>query len=320
MGRSKLRVFKINLFNGTQAYSAGSDIEGNVFIELSKAMVPVKSIKIQLSGIVHVHWSEQNGEYKNMYKNSEGICNLTWTIWKNESSSQQQAAASTSVGLSAGRHEFPFKVQIPADLALLTSFESPHGKIQYSLIAGIAKSQENKLEHTIAQRITVRDIVNIYAPRLMEPLSRFEQKMVRTTWHSHGLASLSVTINKGGYYPGEFIATNVQVENQSTKQITAIQVLLVQKITYNGRLQVLCFHRQKNHPVHRIIQGIEGSGIPAGQTGNWNNGILPVPVTPPTTDRQHIINISYAVDVILNFHKADNLNVQIPVVIGSTPV
>ena len=226
-----------------------------------------------------------------------------------------------SIGLSAGRYEFPFKVQIPADLALFTSFESPHGKIRYSLIAGITKSHENKVEHTTGQRITVRDIVNICAPCLMEPLSGFEQEMVRTFWRSHGLASLSVTINKGGYYPGEFIATNVQVENQSTKQVTAIQVLLVQKITYNGQTQGLRYFRhQQSHAVHRIIQRIEGSGIPAGQTGNWNNGMLPVPVTPPTTDCQHIIYISYAVDVILKFHKADNLNVQIPVVIGSTPV
>ena len=318
MGKSKPKVFKINLFNQTQAYSGGSYIEGNVFIELSKDMVPVTSIKIQLSGTARVNWSEQNGQNRNTYRNSEGICRLTWIIWRNESSSQQQAS---SVGLAAGHYEFPFKVQIPTDLTLLTSFESSHGVIRYSLIAGITKSDENKLEHTIAVGINVKGIVNINVPRLMQSLTKFEEKMVRTTWRSFGLTSLSVTINKGGYYPGEFIATNVKVENQSTKQVAAIQILLVQKVTYNGQLQVLCFQRQKIHPISRIVQTIEGSGIPAGQTGNWNNGILPVPVIPPTTDHdgQHIINVSYAVEVVLNFHNAGNLSARIPVVIGSTP-
>ena len=314
MGRNKPRVFKINLFNH-QVYSVGSYIEGNVFIELSKDMVPVKSIKIQLSGTAQVNWSERNGQYMNTYRNSEGICRLAWTIWTNENSSQQQAS---SVGLLAGQYEFPFKVQIPADLALLTSFESPHGVIRYSLIAGMTKSHENKLEHTIAVGITVKDIVNINVPRLMQSLTKFEEKTVRTTWRSFGLTSLSVTINKGGYYPGEFIATNVKVENQSSKQVTAILISLIQKVIYDGQLQVLCFHRRKIHPVYRLIQRIEGTGIPAGQTGNWNNGLLPVPAVPPTTDGQHIIHLSYAVEVILNFHKADNLNVRIPVVIGST--
>ena len=114
MWRSKLRVFKINLFNGTQAYSAGSDIEGNVFIELSKDMVPVKSIKIQLSGIVKVRWSEASGKQQYTYKNSEGICNFTWTIWRNESSSQQQAAASTTLKNQMGINDPIFLVVLPA--------------------------------------------------------------------------------------------------------------------------------------------------------------------------------------------------------------
>ena len=284
MVKSRPKVFTINLFNQAQVYSVGSYIEGNVFIELSEDMVPVKSVKIKLYGRAWVNWREQNA-YGQSYINSEDICRLTWIIWRNdhESSSRQQAS---SVGLSAGHYEFPFKVQIPAGLILLTSFESPHGAIQYSLIAGIAKSHENKLEHTIAVGITVKSIVNINVPRLMQSLTKFEEKMVRTTWRSFGLTSFSVTINKGGYYPGEFIATNVKVENQSTKQVAAIQILLVQKVTYNGQLQALrCFQRQKIHRVSRIVQTIEGSGIPAGQTGNLNSGILPVPVVPPTTDR-----------------------------------
>ena len=84
----------------------------------------------------------------------------------------------------------------------------------------MTKSHENKLEHTIAVGITVKDIVNVNVPRLMQSLTKSVEKTVRTTWRSFGLTSLSVTINKGGYYPGEFIATNVKVENQSSKQVT----------------------------------------------------------------------------------------------------
>ena len=314
MGKGKVRSFGINLFNGNQEYYAGSYIEGNVFLELSKDMVPIKSINVQLSGLATVLWNEQRGECKNTFKNSEGICALTWTIWKQEGNSQQGARAA---GLTAGRYEFPFKIQIPVDLALLTSFEGPQGGIRYSVIAGIAKRDETKLEHTILSGINIRDIVNVHIPRLMQPVAtRFEQTAVRGAWHSYGSASLSVTINKGGYYPGENIAVSVKVENQSTKEVSAIQVVLVQSVIYSG---LGLFRNRRSYSSHDTVQKIEGSRIPAGKTGYWNNGLLPVPIVPPTTDGNHIITLSYAVHVVLDFHKASNLSLQIPVSIGSIP-
>ena len=42
MIKGKPKDFRINLFNASQKYFAGSDIEGNVFLELSKDMIPVK--------------------------------------------------------------------------------------------------------------------------------------------------------------------------------------------------------------------------------------------------------------------------------------
>ena len=315
MWRSKLKAFRINLFDERQTYSAGSEIEGNVFLELSKDMVSVKSIIIQLNGVSSVQWSEGGGDGRRVYKNSDGICRLEWTIWRNEGSYQQQAS---STGLVAGQHQFPFKIQIPADLALPTSFKGPFGVIQYSLIAGITKSQETKLKHTISREITVKKIINTNVPHLMQPLSTFVQKMVSSFLRNHGSASLSVTINKGGYYPGESIAFSVKVENQSTKQVNAIQVSLVQMITYCGQLQALIVHYKKSRHVNNIIQSIQGSGIPAGNTGHWSNGLLPVPTTYPTING-NIITLSYAVDVTANFHNAGNISVQIPVTIGTTP-
>ena len=317
MVKGKPKDFRINLYNANQTYFAGSDIEGNVFLELSKDMIPVKSIKIQFSGTAEVHWSEDFGENEKIYRNSEGICRLTWTIWTNEDNPRQQAAA--SVGLSAGRYEFPFKIQIPADLALLTSFEGLYGVIKYSVIAGITRTRDTKMKHAIAERITVKDIVDTNVPDLIHLLSNFRQREVHTFWHTYGSVSLLMMIDKGGYCPGECITVNVKVENQSTTHIDAMHTSLVQTANYCGQyVNIFRRRNEKNRQVRRIVQRIEGGGIPAGNTAHWNNGILPVPVIPPTTDGQHIIKLSYTVDVTLTFHKADNVNMQIPVTIGTT--
>ena len=315
MGRRKLKALRINLFNERQTYSAGSEIEGSVFLELSKDMVPMKSVIIKLHGMSSVQWKEGSGNGRRVYKNSDGICRLAWTIWRNEGSCQQQAS---STGLPAGQHQFPFKIQIPGDLALPTSFKGPFGVIQYSLIAGVTKSKETMLKYKISREIIVKKIINTNVPHLMQPLSTFVQKMVSSFLRNHGSASLSVTMNKGGYYPGESIAFSVKVENQSTKQVNTIQASLVQMITYCGKVQELIGHYKKSRHVTNIIQSVQGSGIPAGNTGHWSNGLLPVPTTYPTING-NVITLSYAVDVTANFRNARNISLQIPVTIGTTP-
>ena len=314
MGKGKVKVFRINLFNERQTYSAGSEIEGSVFLELSKDMVPVKSIVIQFQGVSSVQWSERGaqGSYTS-YKNSDGICRLAWTIWKNEDSDQQQAS---STGLPAGQHQFCFKIQILADLALPTSFKGPYGVIQYSLIASIMKSQGTKLKHTVSREIIIKEIINTNVPHLMQPLSTFGQKMVRSARRNYGSASLSVTLNKGGYYPGESISLSIKVENQSTKQVNAIHVSLVQKIKYCGRAPIWRYKRSRY--VTNIVQSIQGSGIPAGNTGHWSDGLLSVPEMHPTIDG-NIIMLSYVVVVTIDFHNAGHLGVQLPVTIGTSP-
>ena len=315
MGKGKPKDFKIILFNG-QIYSAGSAIEGKVFLELSKAMVPVKSIVITLSGQAVVKWSERNGQGSQTFKSSECICGLTSTLWRNAAEGRH------SSGLSAGQHEFPFKIQIPVDLPVLASFESHIGSIRYSLIAGISRSKETKLDHTIAGGISMNAYVDTNVPHLMQPLSTFHQQMLRTFWSTCGPVSLSVMIDRSGYCPGENIVFNVTTENRSTQQIAAIRVSLVQEIKYFGKIHVLMIRREKYNNITRVIQQVEGTGIAAGQTGRWNNALLLVPATQPTTYGQHIICMSYRVMVTLVFHQSRNFDfsLQLPITIGTIPL
>ena len=324
MGKGKPKDFKIILFNAGQVYCPGSAIEGKVFLELSKDMVPVKSIVITLSGQAVVEWRERRDGMGGdiAIRNSEGICSLTSILWKKESSQQ-----AISNGLSAGQYEFPFKIQIPIDLAVLASFESSTGFIRYSLIAGISRSKKTKLDHTIAGGISMNAIVDTNVPRLMQPLSKFHRKTLRTLfWSSCGPVSLSVMIDRSGYSPGENIVLDVTVENRSTKEVGAIHASLVKEIKYFGKslmpVPLLTGTRQKYRNITRVIQQVEGIGIAAGQTDHWNNALLPIPATQPTTYGQHIIRLSYRVMVTLVFHqnRKFDFSVHLPVIIGTIPL
>ena len=53
----KPRIFSINLFGNNPVYFAGSNIEGNISLELSEAK-KAQGISVVLSGEVNVHWTE----------------------------------------------------------------------------------------------------------------------------------------------------------------------------------------------------------------------------------------------------------------------
>ena len=323
MGKSKPTSFRITVISDAQEHCPGSYIQGNVFLELSKDMIPLKAITIQLFGMASLKFRDGYN-----HKEKKDICRLTWVIWRNEASPQQQAGYST--GLSAGQYEFPFKVQIPADQVLLSSFEGPYGVIQYSLTAGIARSEKMELEYTTTKPIIVRESVSTNIPRLMEPASKHGVRRMKTSKHGGGSIFFSVKIDRRGYCPGESISINAKFENQSNTQVDAIQASLVQEATYT----ITKFTPNYQNPIthhwegprtfvtkkgsKRIIQKIESSGIPPGKTGYWNNELLPIPAISPTTIGDNIIVLSYTVDISAVIHKAGSFTFLIPVTIGTT--
>ena len=304
----KLKIFSINLFGNNPVYFAGSNIDGNVLIELSEAK-KVQGIFIALSGQAYVHWTEQrttgDGEERRTetyhYSDSQIILNdVLIQLWGNGRDSQE---------IVPGRYEFPFKFQLPSNLVLPTSFESNTGFIRYSLTATIKRSW--KFNHTAKRAITINEIVDINTPQLSVPLSNSREKTLCCLCCASGPISLSATTDRGGYCPGESIAITTEVENHSNRRITAVQATLKQIVTYCAQGST----RQDN----KIIQRIEGPGIEPGAKSNWNNELLPIPPTAPCISSCNIIQLSYVLIVTLDIPWTVDLHVEVPITIGNVP-
>ena len=306
MGKPK--VFAISLSGNNVVYFAGSNVEGSVLLELSEPK-KAQGISITFSGKAFVHWSERrttgSGDNRRTetvhYSDTQTIFNdVFMQLWGNGKDSQE---------LGAGRYEFPFKFQFPSDLVLPTSFESPNGYIRYSLLARIKRSW--KFDHTTTRAITVNEVVDINTSQLTAPLSNSNEKTLCCLCCTSGPISLSVTIDRGGYCPGESIAISTAAENHSSRRITAVQATLKQTVFYYAR-----GHR---HQRSKVIQRVESPGLEAGSLSNWSNELLPIPTTVPSINSCRILNVSYALIVTLDIPRAINLHVTIPVTIGNVP-
>ena len=308
----KLKLFVINLSGSDVIYFAGSNVNGNVLLELSEPK-KTKGISIVLSGKACVHWTEENRTRNRMgggmsgnrtvhYDDTEIIFNdMLIQLWGNGRESQ----------LAAGRYEFPFNFQLPSNCVLPTSFESQNGYIRYSLLARIHRQSPFKRDHTIIRGITVDEIVDINTPRLTKPLLRSNEKTLFSLCCTSGPISLSAKTDRGGYCLRESIALSVEVENHSNTRVTRIRAALQQVVT--------CYARGRRLVHNQIIQRITGPGIEPGATFNWNNQLLPIPATVPSISNCRILKVSYVLTVKLGAPGANDLHVSIPITVGNVP-
>jgi len=307
MGRPK--IFLINLVGNNPVYFPGSNIEGNVTLELSEPK-KMQGISIILSGQAYVHWTEQRthdtegGERRTEtihYSDSETILNsLMIQLWGDGKHSQE---------LAAGRYSFPFKYQLPSNLVLPTSYESETGFIRYSLTATISRSW--KFNHTTKRAITINEIVDINTPQLTARLSSSNEKTLCCLCCASGPISLSAITDRGGYCPGESIAISTEAENHSNRRVTIVQATLKQIVMY--------YARGHSHTSSNVIQKVQGPGIEAGGTSNWSNELLPIPATVPSLGSCRILKLSYVLQVTLAIPRSTDLYVAIPITIGNVP-
>ena len=337
----KPTLFTIVLSGNNIVYFPGSNVQGKVVLELPEAK-KVQGVSIMLTGKAYVHYTERHSEgtgsdrrsYTVYYADSQDIFNDVFIqLWGDGRHSQQ---------IAAGKYEFPFNFQLPANMVLPTSFESNHGYIRYSLTSRMARPW--KFDHVATRAITVNELIDINTARLLAPLSSSNEKTVCCLCCASGPISLSVTIDRAGYCPGESIAISTVAENHSSRKITAVRASLKQTVVYYGKYQRQStshslghhhghhhhgsyqhghhhhsFHSSAGHAESKIIQRIQGPGIEAGGTSNWNNELLPIPATVPTINSCRILNVSYSITVTLDIPNAIDLHVTIPVTIGNVP-
>ena len=349
MGRPTL--FTIELNNNNVVYFPGSGIEGKVVLELPESK-KVQGVTIVLTAKAFVYYKENRstgvGEDKVSYTvhfsdRQDIFTDVFVQLWGDGRNSQQ---------IAAGKHEFPFRFQLPSDLVLPTSFEGQHGYIRYALTSRLARPW--KFDHVATRAITINELVDINLPKMLTPLSSSNEKTLCCGCCASGPISLSVTIDRAGYCPGESIAISTEAENHSNRKIRAVRATLKQMVSYYGKFEresdVRHHHRvhhhghghghhhhghHHHHPHHhhhhhhghsseglhisKIVQRIEGPGIEAGGTSIWNNELLPIPAIVPTINSCRMINLSYALTVTLDISNALDLHVTIPITIGNVP-
>ena len=237
---SKPALFIINLDGtlvSTLVHQPGSIIEGSVELQLTYPRETL-GITIELCGESYVCWTgwentiQGNGVY---YKRSNRQCRSSYKI--TDDLVQLSGDNHTMEQIAAGKHEFPFKFQLPSDIVLPRSYTydrptsgSPTGYIKYTLEASLLHSQNESYITRID--VPINEVVDINLPHLSSPCQMSKIKSGCLFCCNFGPVGLSAKIDRGGYCPGDSIHISMEARNDSSRRITAVQAILKQKATF----------------------------------------------------------------------------------------
>ncbi|XP_015518160.1 arrestin domain-containing protein 2 isoform X2 [Neodiprion pinetum] len=215
--------------------------------------------------------------------------------------------------LSPGIHSFPFKLGLP--LGLPSTFLGKHGWVQYYCKAALR--EPGGLTHKNQQVFIVMNPIdlNLEPPILAQPARLEVEQRVGVSCVSGGPVFCRVSLDRGGYVPGETIGISATVSNRSKVTMKSTKASLTETIQYLCRGKVLASET-------RELASVSRGKIRPGDGEEWLNEQMYVPPLPPTNLRGcHLINILYHVYFVITPKSLDKeIKLQIPIVLATYPL
>lgn len=296
----KLTEFLIVLNTQRQVFYPGEQIVGQVVLNLNQPM-DMKGIKMEFEGKAYCHWTEEEGTGDDKrtvsYSGKEHF--FEYKLWLVGSGASKFAHG-------PGRIGYPFQFTLPASLP--SSFESRIGYIRYELKAKIDRPW--KFDPKTKCPITVNEIIDTNLLQFARGPSDTKDKEVGCLC-CKGPLHLDGSIDRGAYCPGEVAFVNANVQNNSTRDMTALKAKVVQTIHYIAT-------RKTKHITHTIAK-MNGPPIPKGEFANWNNQPFAIPACPPTIDKSRVVQVHYQIQVEVDVPWGFDPTLKFPIVMGTVP-
>uniref|UniRef100_A0A671KE77 Arrestin domain-containing protein 4-like n=1 Tax=Sinocyclocheilus anshuiensis TaxID=1608454 RepID=A0A671KE77_9TELE len=265
-------------------YCSGEVVSGHISLKLSEATT-VKTIKVLLKGYAQVSWMHKRSccseERKYLFL-SKTLVSTTDT--------------QDLIFFDSGTYEIPFDLQLPQS-PLVSSFSGKHGRVYY-MVQAVLKRELCIISH-----------IDVNVPTLISPVSQTCKKMIGCWIFTSGPISLTASIDRQGYCNGESIPIYALIENCSSRLVVPKAVIYqIQIYTYKG----------KTKSIKQVVASARGNEVPSDTSSRWNGNTLKIPPVSPSILNSDILRLEYLLAVIVQVPGAKNLEVQLPVVIGTS--
>ncbi|XP_053181764.1 arrestin domain-containing protein 3-like [Scomber japonicus] len=302
--------------NERNTLTSGDVLTGNISFDLTSE-TNVNSIIMTLTGAANVHWtvSKRVNNHRSRGRNRRTqtrhySAKLDFFNLKNIIA-QLHSGTDGTAKLPPGRHVYPFACQIPQG-DFPPTFHGVHGKIVYSMTVSIDRPWH--LSKDFVTELNFVNRINTNQPELQIPLSGTNSKTLCCLWCASGPITLTVTLEKKAFVPGETVRIIGVFSNGSSRTATPKAKLQQKQVVYT--------HNKAHHKmVQKSLMFVTGQPVSAHISDMHTEMMLTIPnTTPLTISNCSILKVDYTIEVSLSVRASSDLKVLFPIILCDTPV
>ncbi|XP_052858867.1 arrestin domain-containing protein 3 [Drosophila gunungcola] len=304
-------ICEIEFCNNPQGvFYAGQLISGQVVIKTEKAK-PVKAVVLQIKGYAETHWTDTEHDPEDQSNGDSFNGHVDYLATK---AYLHGSSSSIEVVIEPGTSKHRFACQLPTTCP--SSFEGTFGQIRY--LVNVRFVRPWKFDQNFSRCFTVLKVMDLNSQSLMlrVPTQVESQRTFCCFPCRSAPLSMCLSLPRGGFVPGQTVAVEIMVSNDSGVPVEDITVKLAMVVIYYS--QPPCADTNKDHFVMVLKTG-EGVSSKCRKQLTFD---LKVPATPPTCfDLCSIIQIGYQVEAearVKGCHGSQSLHM--PITIGSVPL
>ncbi len=299
---------KITIETEKDDYTGGETVKGKVIVELDEA-VPARGVRIHFTGYERAVLPQGVGRNHVNYFETRELFDEEQTLFGKPALELGALIKDALKGifskeafetLKAGTHKYPFTFQLPAKLP--GDYESPRGSsIRYELNAYVDIPLRIDLKTT--KKLTVYEP---YDCDVGETVAADSKKSFM--FEADAPLELSMGLERSTYFPGDKGSCRLEIRNESSKTIDAIQLFVRQNelVTAEG----IPGHHRFEIPVAEYQE----HEVEQGKTAEFKlNFELPADVY-ATIESAELIKVSYELVANLDIPWAADLETTVPIV------
>ncbi|XP_077989239.1 arrestin domain-containing protein 4-like [Glandiceps talaboti] len=317
-----IKKFAIRFDEDKVVYQLGDVVSGHVLLHLNEN-IKCKAVYMRFRGKAYTEWMDQaipiRLGFSNLVKHYNEKCVLEERVnmWGKGKGSEHNDTEQKY--LVAGEHKFPFQLRLPPN-DLPCSFEGDYGYVRYFASCVLQRPRATDIDTRngftiLGLPVDLNTITDVQVPMETELVKQVSCCFVRS-----GRVAMTASINRRGYTPGDRIAINLDLENNTNRKVTCVKATLVQEVMYQAKRGGS--GRTKKRRTVQTAKGLNSPGCKANERLRWNGKTLTVPPVPPTgLEGCPFIDIQYFVKLrALVKGESRSLDVSFSVVVGTVPI
>ncbi|KAL6437103.1 hypothetical protein ACFW04_005004 [Cataglyphis niger] len=307
-----LRTFRIEFDRPGATYAPGELVTGNVIVDLVREK-SIRALKLLVKGEANVSWkrsrivnnSRGNRTEVDHLRASEQYFNLTYYLFANTTGDQ--------VRMPEGFHKYPFNFSLPYNIPC--SFEHANGHIRYTTKAIIDRPWRFDHECKIAFTVVASYDLNAHSQQCLGINDETNENFYSFCCFNIGSIKTHIKIPTTGFVPGQSIDTMINLNNNSSVNVSKISVKLERSLEFHAKTPYSLTKKDKS-----VVRTDESMG-PFDRYVDLVSRLQVPPIPPSQLEYCSIIDQKYTLCITIHVSGMHcNISKTYPILIGTIPL